>query len=235
MFSRLFKVFELQEKDLSKSRLNFFRGIMVLAMPFIPLLTFREFGSNSDVVLSPILVLIIITGLFFLITACSRYANRYWTPNKYLDESEVQLKTASMSFAYQIIGWVGAIALLFAALTNWGWDSSQMEFSRKHILYVMFNGLGLMLFLPLIYIMWALRPIDNSDAGDGDFTWRKKPGAIAAGLAFVFIVGFASVVIADALYDANYDLSAACPDGVFKTYDSKGLFKVEVTCQAKPN
>lgn len=232
MLARFFKIFELKEKDLSRRALLRFRIFTILAIPVFPLFTLIELGNLSQSATKTAMVVGIISFIFFCIVGLSRIANRFWTPNRYMDEWEIQLKQSSMSFAYQLI-FIGVVASVLV-LISVGWIETEavlFEFKAHQLVWALANIFVMMLFLPLIYIIWALRPIDVDDR-DTELrgAWYKKPGMIAAAIVALCFVSYFGVIIADAIHDTNYDYAAQCEGSSVKSAKTAGLFKVDVEC-----
>ena len=232
MFASFFKIFELKEKDLSRNALLRFRIFTILAIPAFPLITLVELGTLSDGAKDAVMIAALISMVFFVLIGLSRIANRFWTPNRYMDEWEVRLKQSSMSFAYQLI--LIAVVISVIVFISIDWMQSEavlLNLKANQMFWIFANLFVMIIFLPLIYVIWALRAIDSDDArAKGGGAWYKKPGMIAAALVAVCFLSFFGVFVADAVHDMNYDYAAQCESSRVQSVTNKGLFKVDVEC-----
>lgn len=162
MIKSIAKVFEFKEGSISPRTLRIILVLMLVSLPVWPLLMMQHYDliPNGWVgALAAVTILIGAISMFGFI--CTRFVNRFFFPDKYLDEWERTIKHRSMSFAYMVLVWVVSpivVALIF--YTDFNLSLTGKEFS----LWIV--GLLLMLlYLQSFHALWQVKPMDEDDLG----------------------------------------------------------------------
>jgi len=100
MLKLLARGFEFKETSVSQKTLRRILILMVLSLPTWPIMMLDAYGILlHDVIGHAALLLMIIGAISMFCFVCTRFVNRFYFPNKYLDEWEVKVKNDSMAFA----------------------------------------------------------------------------------------------------------------------------------------
>jgi len=129
MFKKMFDMFEPTENQLTPKALKRVNRSSIWALTTVPLLGAFWFigdADNTDTIKLIILVLIIISMIPFTMACGSRLVNRAWTPDKYLDESEIARKRESATFSFIYTTVIGMVIAGFWLL----WVGLKLPFPK---------------------------------------------------------------------------------------------------------
>jgi len=163
MIKSLAKIFEFQEGSISPNKLRNIIIMMIISLPTWPLIMMDFYDLIPDGWLAVLsLLLIVIGSLSMVCFVCTRFVNRFYFPDKYLDEWEKSIKHRSMSFAFMILVWIVApVFLLVVSLTNISINFSSETFG------LWFMGLLLsLLYLQTFHALWQVKPIDEDELAE---------------------------------------------------------------------
>ena len=236
MLKHVFRMFEPTEAQFTPAAIRRLKWASIFALPFAPLSVFLFLAERStprdtsDLVL---LVLMILSALAMIYCCGARPLNRAWTPDKYLDESEIARKRQSASFAFF---WTIGLAMIVGLV----WlTCSYIGLALPEILSHPNFGLAVL----AVLVCWAfcfqgykisqiLSPL--SDRGEtvkitsGDKKYWLK---YVVWLAFAILASMAIVAL-DGRFDAKAKDRAfsECGEGNVKSVDTKGLFQTRIIC-----
>jgi hypothetical protein len=159
MLKSIARVFEFKESSISKSTLRRITIALLLTIPAFPLGVMRIYDLFSNPIVDGMAKGLMIVGLICLIYCMStRFVNRFYFPDKYLDEWEIGIKHKSMAFSFMIMFWVVPFVIVAALIASSGavWEVSGI---------VVFH-IGMAILLGLCYIqifhaLWQVRPFDQ--------------------------------------------------------------------------
>ena len=157
MLRSIARVFEFKESSISKATLRRITFALLLSIPAFPLTVMRMYDLIPNPMIEGISVFVSIVGVLSLAYCMStRFINRFYFPDKYLDEWEIEIKHKSMTFSFMIMFWVLPIVVLaLLALIDF-----QLDISGE---IVFFWGGGLLLsvcYIQILHALWQVRPID---------------------------------------------------------------------------
>lgn len=111
------ETFKFTGKELTPKALRRTKMLMLLSLPAYPLLAtarLGQFNDNVDFLLNTVLV---ISGVCLLAWSLTKFMNRFWSRDQYLDEWERNRKHESMAFAFQVMMYsFGGVILLSTVL-----------------------------------------------------------------------------------------------------------------------
>ena len=157
MLKSLARVFEFKENSISKAALRRLLVLMVLSLPTFPLTILYKFGYFSNPVIETIVLIAVAIGLISTFAFMStRFVNRFYFPDKYLDEWEIRVKHKSMAFTFMVMFWIVPLLILAVMLIG--------GFNREVSgIVVFFWGMGFLLglcYVQIFHALWQVRPID---------------------------------------------------------------------------
>jgi len=103
MLKAMFDIFEPTERQLTQRAISRLRLASVIGFFAMPLVGIAQLAPLTGGLNTAVTVLSIIACLAMVYCLLTRLANRLWVPEKYLDESEIELKRRSASLTYQIL------------------------------------------------------------------------------------------------------------------------------------
>lgn len=191
------KTFELTERHMTKSyirRTSVLSWILFLALP-LDLIDLEwvveKYGVFWEYV---ILVFAIIPLSAFFIIGVSPLVHRFWTPDKYLDEWELDVKRRGMAAGYKIL----AIALLCSVFyigTKIDYTgSTDPQISIERVGNFAFGFLIIAFFAQIQAQLRKIKPIDVDELDDELRGRRRIGGKIAISVA-VFLLLFGPAMI----------------------------------------
>ncbi len=158
MISALAKIFEFNESSISKKKLRWITILMVLSLPLWPLMLLDYYGKLPNNWLGAVGVGMMIIGAISAICfVCTRFVNRFYFPDKYLDEWEIRIKHKSMTFAFMTLVWVLApVVCVLSFVQNFSLNLSGEEVALWSV-----SVLLLLLYAQTFHALWQVRPIDE--------------------------------------------------------------------------
>ena len=157
MLQSLARVFELKETSISKGALRRILILMVISLPTWPLIIMKHYGILPENGLGAVATgLSVVGAISMLAFVCTRFVNRFYFPDKYLDEWEIKIKHKSMTFAFMCLVWIWAPAAIILL------NSHNLELNLKGFDVAIWS-VGLMLsllYIQTFHALWQVRPID---------------------------------------------------------------------------
>ncbi len=236
MLKNIFKMFEPTEAQFTPAAIGRLKWASIISLLFAPLsvIVFLTDKNSFDGPSKKILVSIMaLTGLAFIYCCGARPLNRAWTPDKYLDESEISRKRQSASFSFY---WTIGLAMIIGLIwMTWNY----VGLSKPGFMSDPHFGLGLV----AILVSWAfslqgyklsriLMPLSDNDeriaitSGDKKY-WAKYLVWVALAMIITIVIG---------ALDRSHDRQAMeralkeCGQGQVKSVTTKGLFQAQITC-----
>ena len=164
MLKSLARGFEFKETSISKKTLRRILILMVLSLPTWPIMMLDIYGILPDNVFGhAAIALMFIGAISMMCFVCTRFVNRFYFPNKYLDEWEVKIKNESMAFAFMVMAWgLVPIALTVMIILDFTMTSEASLTMSVEAIIIWFAGfLLIMLYLQTFHALWQVRPIDE--------------------------------------------------------------------------
>ena len=149
--------FKLSEAELSEEKLKRLKLYTLLGLPAFPLIALVYFKDFSLSVTFIIGVIGLISLGFVMITMTSRFINRFWARDKYLDEWEVARKHHAMAIGHQVtdymfmaLGAIFFIASMFVKKT--------VTIDLEVLAGTAFGVVVFMVYVPHIFLLWTVKP-----------------------------------------------------------------------------
>ena len=158
MLKSIARVFEFKESSISKSTLRRIFIALLLTIPAFPLGIMRMHDLFPNPIIDGIAVVFMTVGLISLCYCMStRFINRFYFPDKYLDEWEIGVKHKSMAFSFMIMFWVVPfVVLALMASVNF-----ELDISGE---IIVFCGMAILLalcYIQIFHALWQVRPFDE--------------------------------------------------------------------------
>jgi len=193
MIRSIARLFEFQESSISPKKLRNIFILMAVSLPTWPLIMLDSYNLIPDgwpAVLS--LILIVVGSLSMMCFVCTRFVNRFYFPDKYLDEWEKTIKHRSMSFAFMVLVWVMSPFLLLVVLLN----KTAINVSSETIWLWLMGLLLSLLYLQTFHALWQVKPIDEDELAEPVKKSRKGLYVFMAAILVLFGIPFSLGVIA---------------------------------------
>ena len=158
MLKAIAKAFEFNESSISKKKLRFILVLMVVSLPTWPLIIMDYYNIFLDNWLGNAAAIMMLVGLISMICfICTRFVNRFYFPDKYLDEWEVRIKHKSMTFAFMCVVWsFGPIVFVLALIGDFS-----LNVTGEELVLWSFGFLLVLLYIQTFHALWQVRPIDE--------------------------------------------------------------------------
>ncbi len=213
MLRQIFSIFEPTEKQFTSQALKRLKWATYLAMPCFPIMTLLEadpeIGLSKSATLALLLVALVSVIAFFII-AFSRISWRVWTPDRYLDESEIARKREASAFTMMVYGWGGLAVIIFGWLLSLsGVDVNGIINRFGGPIWWIFLGLVSVSYVHILKLISITPSIDDPDSDvqsvfkDKAFLWALVLFLIAITVV-PFVKGYQ-----DGHRDALADIEAA--------------------------
>lgn len=157
--------YRLREKTITRAALRRTIIFGVLSLPFFPLSMMDMTGRLPDFVPSIVFNLaFLVTGLFTFVFMFSRFVNRFYARDKYLDEWERRIKHESMAFAFQTMLYlVFALVGIGITLSAQGIVSDDV-FDLKDFVMLVFILAIVGLYVQSFHALTLVKPMEADEA-----------------------------------------------------------------------
>ena len=158
MLKSLARVFEFKEASISKGTLRRILILMVLSLPAWPIKVLDYHGMLPDNGVGKTAIIAMFIGMVsMLFFVCTRFVNRFYFPDKYLDEWEIRIKHKSMTFAFMVMAWVFApLILIFVTMQD-----LTLTMSGEAVGLWGLGALLVMVYLQTFHALLQVRPMDE--------------------------------------------------------------------------
>jgi len=184
--------FRISEKNITKSGLLRTKVLAWGTLLIVPLeVVNTDWNDNSEnVFLLTIFALLIFAALIALIgLLLSPLVHRFWAPDKYLDEWEIDVKRKGMAAGYKVLFGAVIVGLIYSAFTTDFSASEPAEFSRFQLDSLGFALLTLTLGVQTLKQLSLIRPIDENEI-EADTSEGTSIGARIAVVFAIFMLFF---------------------------------------------
>jgi len=152
--------FKVSEKELTKKALGSLKLWALLGLPATPLFIATYSGHFSSTVTLVLGLLTLLSGVFLMLTMVSKFTNRFWARDKFLDEWELNRKHHAMAIGFQIIDYVVigvmVLAMLLALITD-----IEITFNFEQLAIAAFSFIVFAVYVPLLFLLWTVKPMDE--------------------------------------------------------------------------
>jgi len=158
------EIFKLTEKQMTKKALNRLKLLTLLSLPAVPLIVLDVFGAfNGSSTISKLSIFAIPYAAFVSISF-SKFVNRFWARDKYLDEWEVSRKHEAMAFGFQCLSCILIASSLFFIFFDLKDTKAGIDIGV--LTHVQFGTLLLATFIAFLYmvhayLLFTVKPIDD--------------------------------------------------------------------------
>jgi len=158
MLKSIARVFELKETSISKVTLRRILILMLLSLPTWPILMLDYYELLPDNWLGAAAILLMYVGTISMILFIStRFVNRFYFPDKFLDEWEIRIKHKSMTFAFMSLIWVLAPLVFVVTVMN----GYKLSLDIDGVLFWIVGFMLVLLYIQTFHALWQVRPIDE--------------------------------------------------------------------------
>ena len=150
---------QISERELTSKSLSRLKLFALLGMPATPLFALAEFGDFSPAVSLIFFGLSFLSGIFLFVVMLSKFTNRFWARDKYLDEWELQRKHHSMAIGFQVIDYAVCL-LMAAAFLLIPFSNTTFTISLPQIAMACFSFIVFAVYIPLVFLLWSTKPVN---------------------------------------------------------------------------
>ena len=112
------ELYKFSGKELTLKALRRVKILMILSLPAYPLAATSKLGQFSDNVNLLLNITFVLSAICFMGFAITKFVNRFWSRDKYLDEWERARKHESMAFTFQLMMYMFALFMLLGILID---------------------------------------------------------------------------------------------------------------------
>ena len=163
------ETFKLSGRELTASAIKRIKLLTVLSLPALPLTMTSIFLDIPDHLTMPFWVILIPSFIAFVCLGCTKFVNRFFARDKYLDEWETAKKHQAMAFAFQVMAYCFSAVLVIGVLGD-AFSIFQNVKTRSFDVYeIGVVAAGLMMFgfyVMHFFLLAIVKPIDESDKDD---------------------------------------------------------------------
>lgn len=173
MFKLYSDLFRFKESTLSRSSLRRLWVLLVLSLPFVPLLLLLRLNLATELpaleaihsaVDGPVgYSIFAVSFVAWVVLLSTRVMNRFWARDRYLDEWEVQTKRASMTFAFQVMAYLWAALFLVVLIMQ---NFSPVDGIGVSLLTTSVTALFLSIYAQIFFLLTKLRGIDETNGDE---------------------------------------------------------------------
>ncbi len=197
MLKSFFGIFEATEAQLRPAAINRLKLASWASLLFAPLLALYNFGGIEDgsAMKGPIAFMLLISFIGFTIMGFPRVFNRIWTPDRYLDESEISRKREVNSFAF--VWFISALMVAlfgFIGLEILSPNPLTLSAEYSSLLATAFSVLVFAMSLQGIKLSQLLRPLDQEAGETVHKTNADKYYAVGALTYIIGVTGLAYIL-----------------------------------------
>lgn len=162
LYADTFKLSEAELTEENLKRLKLYTLLGLPAFPLIGLVLFKEFSFSLTLI---IVAIALISLCFVTMTMMSRFVNRFWARDKYLDEWEVARKHHAMAIGHQVTDYmfVALAAVFFIASM---FTEKTITIDLKALTATAFGVVLFMVYVPHIFLLWTVKPSGKFEAID---------------------------------------------------------------------
>jgi len=164
------ETFKISSRELTASALKRIKLLTILSLPAMPLAMTDIFAEIPEHLTMPFLVILIPSLIAFFCLCLTKFVNRFFARDKYLDEWETAKKHEAMAFAFQVMAYSFSVVLVFGVLGDAFSVFQNMKTPSFDIYEVGVVAAGLMIFgfyTMHFFLLATVKPIDESDKDDG--------------------------------------------------------------------
>ena len=163
------ETFKLSGRELTASAIKRIKLLTVVSLPAIPLVMVNIFLEIPDHLAIAFWVMLIPSIVALICLCFTKFVNRFYARDKYLDEWETAKKHQAMAFAFQVMAYSFGAVLGFGVLGD-AFSIFQNVKTRSFDIYeigVVAAGLIVFGFYAMHFFLLAtVKPIDESDKDD---------------------------------------------------------------------
>ena len=112
------ELYKFSGKELTLKALRRVKILMILSLPAYPLAATSKLGQFSDNVNLLLNITFVLSAICLMGCAITKFVNRFWSRDKYLDEWERARKHESMAFTFQLMMYMIALFMLLGILID---------------------------------------------------------------------------------------------------------------------
>jgi len=212
--------FKLDAAELTTKNLKRLKLYTILGLPSLPLMAYAFLNGFSDLKTLIAAILGVILSFFMCVVMMSRFTNRFWARDKYLDEWERGRKHHAMAIGHQVTDYLFVmLAVIFFIAAQFSKQSITLNFET--LASIAMAVVVFMVLVPHIFLLWTVKPVDiKGEVEEAEFEQSSKRNLrlwiiVGAILISGFIFGFFSAHEGGAAYDLGYNFGRWL-GGVFK-------------------
>ena len=160
------ETFKLTEKQMTAKALRQNWVLTGMSLFLIPAIFILEIGNLTGAALYAVRMAYYISFICLVCLTCTKFLNRFWSRDKYLDEWERGRKHQAMAFTLQalcyLLSVIGLIAF-FGSYSSYGQGVYLPELDLKSVGAVLISTMAFCFFTTQIYLLVTTKPIDSFD------------------------------------------------------------------------
>lgn len=229
-------LFELTAESISAKSIRRLRWMAIGSLPFIPMIVFWIVnGLPKSTLIVPFLLIFVLCAILTVSVLLARLVNRVWSPDKYLDEWEKDLKRRSMTMAFMVVMYVALSLVVFWELLNGFLPSFATENSGSTPLLFLLAIVGAGFYTQIFTQLSLIVPMEEDELEKPQYVVTTVRSVL--GILVVIIVAVLSIAMALGFYSGhrahNVEHAAAqeaCGETKVDTHEKTDA-SIEVTCE----
>jgi len=163
------ETFKLSGRQLTSAALGRIKWLTILSLPAMPLAITRVFVEIPNQFELPIHVFFLLSLAAFVCLCCTKFVNRFWARDRYLDEWERARKHQAMAFAFQVMVYSFSIILAFGVLSETFSVFQNVAIRNLDAYEIGVVAAGVLAFgfyVMHFYLLLTVKPIDEGEKDD---------------------------------------------------------------------
>lgn len=160
------ETFKLSGRELTATAIKRIKLLTLLSLPALPLIITDVFLEIPDHLNMPFFFILVPSFMAFVCLCFTKFVNRFFARDKYLDEWETAKKHQAMAFAFQVMLYCFSAVLVIGVLGD-VFSIFQNVITRSFDLYeigVVASGMMMFGFYVMhFFLLTNVKPIDESD------------------------------------------------------------------------
>lgn len=162
--------FKLTEREMTAKSLRRIKWLTFFGALAFPVAVVRIYKLIPDSWQTPVHAIYVLLALCCMCLMLTKFVNRFYARDKYLDEWEKTRKHEAMAFAFQVLIYVlGFFGALFVG-ASFVSDFTFPPFDFLTMAFFTMGTLGLCIFTMLTYLLATTKPIDSMDELTGELS-----------------------------------------------------------------
>ena len=228
-------LFELTAESISAKSIRRLRWMTIGSLPYLPMIAYGVLYGLPRGYLALIFILFfVLCSVLTISVLLARIVNRVWSPDKYLDEWEKDLKRKSMTMAFMVVMYLALGMGVLWEFLNGYLTSVTVENPKAIPLLFVIGIVGVGFYTQIFTQLSLIDPMDEDELENDKYIKTSSRSVI--GLIALFLVGILSIAFVLGFYNGHksHDIEHAaaqdaCGAAEVDTHKRSGTV-IEVTC-----